>query len=134
MATTIPLSHITHTRTPVESTGCVKYLICGHFGPFQRTPEWPLCCNALWERPRLLKSYLLYPRPGGREQLLEALSLIPECEVIPATNQDLFILVTSTGTAEEDHRLEETITSLTGFGNMALVSGYCGGLSEDLYA
>jgi nitrate reductase NapAB chaperone NapD len=82
----------------------------------------------------LLKSYLVYPRPGGREPLLEALSLIPECEVIPASNQDLFILVTATSSAEEDQRLEESIAGLAGFGNMALVSGYCGGLSEETYA
>lgn len=82
----------------------------------------------------LLKSYLLYARPGGREQLLEALFLIPECEVIPASNQDLFIVITATATAEEDQRLEETIAALNGFGNMALVSGYCGGISEEIHA
>ena len=82
----------------------------------------------------LLKSYLVYPRHGGREQLLQALSQLPECEVIPASNQDVFILITSTTSAEQDMGLEEVIASLSGFGNMALVSGYCGGLSEETHA
>ena len=82
----------------------------------------------------LLKSYLVYPRPGGREQLLKALSLLPECEVIPASNQDLFVLITTTTSAEQDMGLEEVISSLNGFGNMALVSGYCGGLGEEIHA
>ena len=82
----------------------------------------------------LLKSYLVYPRPGFRKQLLHGLSLLPECEVIPASNQDLFVLLTTTTSAEQDMGLEETISSLNGFGNMALVSGYCGGLSEEIHA
>ena len=82
----------------------------------------------------LLKSYLVYPRPGGREQLLSALSLLPECEVIPADNHDLFIVITTTASREEDQRLEDTISSLDGFCNMALVSGYCASVAEGNYA
>ena len=82
----------------------------------------------------LLKSYLVSPRPGWRDELLHVLSLMPQCEVIPADNRDAFILLTSTATPEEDEQLEDAIASLNGFVNMSLVSGYCGEVLEDAHA
>lgn len=82
----------------------------------------------------LLKSYLVSPRPGWRDELLHVLSLMPQCEIIPADNRDAFILLTSTSSLEEDQQLEQAIASLNGFGNMSLVSGYCGEMPEDTHA
>ena len=54
-----------------------------------------------------IKSYLAHPHDGKKAELIEALSNLGNCEVIPAENKDLLILVTDTDDKLEDENLKE---------------------------
>ena len=71
-----------------------------------------------------IKSYLIHPVEGKKEVLTKALSQLDACEVIPAENRDVIILVTETATHEEEDRLKEKIEAIEGLKAMAMVSGF----------
>lgn len=71
-----------------------------------------------------IKSYLAHPEDGKKQDLLEALSKIEQCEVIPAENQDLLIVVTETNSQEEEENLKEQIENIDGLKLLSMVSGF----------
>ncbi|AUS04046.1 hypothetical protein [Pseudotamlana carrageenivorans] len=71
-----------------------------------------------------IKSYLAHPHDGKKADLLSALSQIENCDVIPAENNDVLILVTETHTLKEDEQLKETIEGLDSLKLLAMVSGF----------
>ena len=52
-------------------------------------------------------SYLAHPHDGKKVELLEALSTMDQCDVIPAENKNLLIVVTDTETDEEQDNLKQ---------------------------
>ncbi len=71
-----------------------------------------------------IKSYLVHPAKGKKEELLSALKEIVECEVVPAENQNLLALVTDTPNDKEEEMLKEKIEAINSLELMSLVSGY----------
>lgn len=71
-----------------------------------------------------IKSYLAHPEDGKKQTLLEALSKIEQCEVIPAENEDLLVVVTETNTQEEEDNLKELIENIDGLKMLSMVSGF----------
>lgn len=71
-----------------------------------------------------IKSYLAYPAEGQKERLKKAISLLEGCEIIPAENENLLVVVTDTLTDTEDKSLKEKIESLDSINLLALVSGF----------
>lgn len=71
-----------------------------------------------------IKSYLAHPEDGKKQDLLEALSKIEQCEVIPAENEDLLIVVTETNSQEEEENLKEQIENIDGLKLLSMVSGF----------
>jgi nitrate reductase NapAB chaperone NapD len=71
-----------------------------------------------------IKSYLAHPQDGKKTILLEAINTLDYCEVIPAENEDLLIVVTDTDTAEQEENLVEKIESLDSLKLLAMVSGF----------
>ncbi len=71
-----------------------------------------------------IKSYLVHPVKGKKEELLSALKEIVECEVVPAENQNLLALVTDTPNDKEEEMLKEKIEAINSLELMSLVSGY----------
>ncbi|NJX14185.1 chaperone NapD [Tamlana crocina] len=71
-----------------------------------------------------IKSYLAHPHSGKKESLIEALSALPNCEVIPAENENLLIVVTETDNQEQEDKLKQTIESLEDLKLLAMVSGF----------
>ena len=69
-------------------------------------------------------SYLAYPEPGKKSSLLEKLTAFPECEVIPAENRDLLILVTDTSGPEAEENLQRNLGGLKELHALAMVSGF----------
>jgi nitrate reductase NapAB chaperone NapD len=69
-------------------------------------------------------SYLAHPQEGKKDELLEALSTMDQCEVIPAENKNLLIVVTDTDTDEEQDDLKEIIEAIDSLKLLALVSGF----------
>ncbi|WP_242134743.1 hypothetical protein [Aestuariivivens marinum] len=71
-----------------------------------------------------IKSYLAHSHEGKKQELIEALSSLENCEVIPAENKDLLIVVTDTEGKIEDEILKEQIEAIDSLKLLAMVSGF----------
>lgn len=71
-----------------------------------------------------IKSYLAHPHEGKKTELIEALSAINECEIIPAQNEDLLIVVTDTQDKIEEDILKEKLETIESLKLLAMVSGF----------
>ncbi len=69
-------------------------------------------------------SYLAYPVPGARDELLAELSNIAFCEVTPAENADVLILVTDTPDADTEQRLQAQLRSLSSLKSLGMAFGH----------
>ena len=69
-------------------------------------------------------SYLVHPQDGKKNELLKNLSLFDNCEVIPAENKDILILITDTFDNKEEKQLLEKIDALEGLKLRSMVSGF----------
>ena len=67
--------------------------------------------------------YVLVPDVEGRAVLLDRLSCLPGCEVVPAQNSDVLLLVTTTPGPREDRELRQRIESLPGLDALLLTFG-----------
>jgi hypothetical protein len=70
-----------------------------------------------------IKSYLAFPRPGQRDSLAWILSQIPHCNVIPASNREVIVLVTDTPDNASEKRLEERFQQVEPLQFLSLVAG-----------
>ena len=71
-----------------------------------------------------IKSYILHFEEGKRNILLEELQHLKGCEVIPAQNHNVVVLVTDTATEEIDNNLYNQLLEIKGLKHMSLVSGF----------
>ncbi len=71
-----------------------------------------------------IKSYLAHPHNGKKEILINALSALSNCEIIPAENKEVVVLITETDTEEQDKKLKEQIETIDSLKLLALVSGF----------
>lgn len=71
-----------------------------------------------------IKSYILHFEEGKQETLLKELHKLENCEVIPAQNHDVIILVTDTATEEIDSNLYNQLLEIQGLKHFSLVSGF----------
>lgn len=71
-----------------------------------------------------IKSYLAFPQAGKLAELADALKRTPGCEVTPATNQALLLLVTDTANAAAEKALERRLQALESLLALTLVAGF----------
>ncbi|MAO10557.1 MAG: hypothetical protein CMC07_06665 [Flavobacteriaceae bacterium] len=71
-----------------------------------------------------IKSYLAHAVKGKKEELIEALTNLGQCEVVPAKNQDVLALVTDTQNEKEEELLKEKIEAINSLKLLSLVSGF----------
>ncbi len=71
-----------------------------------------------------IKSYLLHFEEGKRELLLMELQKLEDCEVIPAENHDVVVVVTDTDSEELDITLFNKLQEIQGLKHLSLVSGF----------
>ena len=71
-----------------------------------------------------IKSYLAHPHVGKKAELFKALSEITSCEVIPAKNKELLILITDTENRQEEDLLKEKLDEIKSLKLLAMVSGF----------
>lgn len=71
-----------------------------------------------------IKSYLAHPHEGKKSELIKALSKIECCEVIPAQNKEVVVLVTDTESEIEENILKEKIEAIESLKLFAMVSGF----------
>jgi nitrate reductase NapAB chaperone NapD len=71
-----------------------------------------------------IKSYILHFEEEQKEKLINKLQKLPNCEVIPAQNKNVTILVTDTETEELDNELYNQLLEIKGLKHLSLVSGF----------
>ena len=70
-----------------------------------------------------VKSYLAYPMRGRRDELAGALRALRGCQVIPAVNRDLLVVVTDTPDEAAEEALQGALTRVKFLEGLALVAG-----------
>lgn len=71
-----------------------------------------------------IKSYLAHPFEGKKTELIAELSALSFCEVIPADNKELLILVTDTDNNEDEELLKQQLETVGHLKLLTLVSGF----------
>ena len=71
-----------------------------------------------------IKSYILHFEEGKKELLLKELQQLNDCEVIPAQNHDVVVVVTDTSSEEKDTNLYNQLLEIKGLKHLSLVSGF----------
>lgn len=69
-------------------------------------------------------SYLAIPKNGAKETLCAELTALLHCEVIPADNLDVVVLVTDTPDEKTEEALQKTLKSLQSLQSLSLTFGY----------
>jgi nitrate reductase NapAB chaperone NapD len=59
-----------------------------------------------------IKSYLVYPPQEKQTDLEAQLRTLPECEVLPATNHELLVLITDTTNEAAEKALETKLKAI----------------------
>lgn len=71
-----------------------------------------------------VKSYLIIPKKGGKENLKAEINTYVECEVTSADNKEVLIVVTETRNEEEDKTLFKKLNNLKDMQLLTLVSAF----------
>ena len=71
-----------------------------------------------------IKSYLCYPQPELKEEIIKSLKKNPRCEIELPNKEDVFILITDTLSEDEDKKLYEDIKSLDGIDAINLINAF----------
>ena len=71
-----------------------------------------------------IKSYLAHPHKDKKEELINAISELQQCEVIPAENRDILVVVTETNSKEEEDNLRLKLETISSLKLLAMVSGF----------
>ncbi|MDC1162433.1 hypothetical protein OAT18_03215 [Tenacibaculum sp.] len=71
-----------------------------------------------------IKSYLAHPHDGKKAELINAIASIEQCEVIPAENKEILVVVTETENKAEEEKLREKLETITSLKLLAMVSGF----------
>ena len=69
-------------------------------------------------------SYLAYPVQGAKEQLVKDLTALDFCEVTPAENEEVLILVTDTPDEETEKKLQENLEALESLESLGMTFGH----------
>lgn len=68
-------------------------------------------------------SYVVLPRPGSRDDLARELSSMDCCEVIPARNAQVLLLLTTTDSFEADVELRSRVEAIPGIEALLMTFG-----------
>lgn len=69
-------------------------------------------------------SYLAYPVQGSKAQLLNDLAALDFCEVTPAENEEVLILVTDTPDEEAEKELQKKLTEIKSLESLSMTFGH----------
>jgi hypothetical protein len=69
-------------------------------------------------------SYLAYPKHGEKRALLRELSSVDYCDVLPAENENILLLVTDTPNARAEKVLQEKLNRLTTLKSLGMTFGH----------
>jgi nitrate reductase NapAB chaperone NapD len=69
-------------------------------------------------------SYLAIPDNGAKETLCTELAALQYCQVIPADNHDVVVLVTETPDESTEEALQESLKKIQSLQSLSLAFGY----------
>lgn len=69
-------------------------------------------------------SYLAYPKPGAKQELLNDLTALDHCEATPADNQNILILITDTPDEETEKALQKKLKDLKTLESLGMTFGH----------
>jgi nitrate reductase NapAB chaperone NapD len=69
-------------------------------------------------------SYLAYPVKGAKEELLNELAALDHCEVMPAENEEILILVTDAPNEKQEKELQNKIKQLKSLQSLGMTFGH----------
>ena len=69
-------------------------------------------------------SYLAYPEKDKKQQLITELSSFEYCEVNPADNKDVIILITDAPDVDTDKELQKKIQALDSLQSISMTFGH----------
>ena len=69
-------------------------------------------------------SYLATPKDGAKEKLCADLTALAYCQIIPADNHELIVLVTDTPNETTEETLQESLKNLQSLQSLDLAFGY----------
>jgi nitrate reductase NapAB chaperone NapD len=72
-------------------------------------------------------SYLAYPVPGAKDELLNDLAALDYCEATPADNQEILILVTDTPDESKEKELQNKLKKLKSLESLGMTFGHTDG-------
>jgi nitrate reductase NapAB chaperone NapD len=78
----------------------------------------------LMGEPMPVFSYIAYPQPGAKEALIEDLAVLEYCEVTPAENEEVLIIVTDTPDDETETALQEKLKQLKSLQSLGMTFGH----------
>jgi hypothetical protein len=70
-----------------------------------------------------IHSYLAHPARGRKDALALALGALPGCEVMPAVNHEVLVLVTDTPHEDAERALQSALDGLPDLRSLTLVAG-----------
>lgn len=76
-------------------------------------------------------SYLAYPAPGAKAALLADLRALEYCDVVPAENEDLLILITDTPNDAAETLLQEKFKQMTSLQSLSMTFGHTDHQTDD---
>lgn len=69
-------------------------------------------------------SYLAYPKQGAKNKLLNDLAAFEYCEVIPAENENILILITDTPDEDTEEALQKKLKKLKTLESLGMTFGH----------
>jgi hypothetical protein len=72
-------------------------------------------------------SYLAYPVPGAKDELLNDFAALDYCEATPAENQEILILVTDTPDEDKEKELQIKLKELKSLESLGMTFGHTDG-------
>lgn len=72
----------------------------------------------------LIKSYLAFPHKGQKEILHSKLNELEWCEVIPAENENVLVIVTESSSIEEEETRLNILKEIKELDHFSMVSGF----------
>jgi nitrate reductase NapAB chaperone NapD len=69
-------------------------------------------------------SYVAYPVQGAKAELLKDLAALDHCEVMPADNEEVLILVTDTPDEEKEKELQKKLKELKSLQSLGMTFGH----------
>lgn len=70
-----------------------------------------------------VKSYLAFPTEGRKQELVAGLAAIEGCDVLPADNREVAVLVTEASSSQQEKELLAKVEALPSLACLSLVYG-----------